>query len=912
MHERVCQLTRFDWVPLAEVQPFRTQEGVDGREMVMSSNGSLERRFRIMAPSQKARLERKYQRQLYARLNLDERSLTLLGDDNDSEDVSSDQDDRPTPHRRGPRRPRPHRRPINDNNSDDENDYGPGRGSGLIAPRPIRPVPTLDEYNIWHAAMAPTVSDGRNRRTSQILSGFRMEFQEMLQQSSPIVAGAPAPQAGIRPPVRQSKKNAPPSPPMAPRTRTPPSPPMAPRTRTPPTTGKTATGQSQALPRAGPLRTVAGLTKPKGGGAGNVGGPPGTEVPALRESDRERSIIPDPTPHLQKTYDEMPQAFISSVTATGLLDDPISYFLRVLTLVLLRPAWDAQERRTAEEAAGRGKKGKGGAPAPDNRTTLEMYVDFFKSGDLNTNTGSHAPVDLLEVLSYSDAAIERDDTFFQFLFPLDSIAGHNPLLPCPPGFRDAVASTPGLAPSILIGVRRAMRFWGFQFRGSSGTGRPLWRLAPGFVAANHGWTRRVDHNHQRIIHIIRSLRLGGSDRVARSIYRCMVRAIQNRGFPVRAQTQALWRRHALGPLERDPLASDFPPDANFRTDSESDDGDGGQAGGPGSGSFGGSNDGSGGPGGGGANLLLVAGPGASTPGNQPAPPATQQAGSRMPSGPGASAGSVSSGGNNGGLGGPGSGSSGGSNDGSGGLGGGGANPLLVDGPGASTPGNQPAPPATQQTGSKRPGGPGAPTPRNQSAPPTTQQTGSKRPGGPTDDGTHKRQRQQPAGEAPVDPMVSSLSPNWDLLEQLRNTDRQDQSADHDSDDQGDSYSSSVSTEGFLDPHERDEDFLPKMSPPFPFTPYFRQAAVEYVPPVAAPAPAPVPVRGTQPRAPYGPGQRRQDSLPPATRATGTPPDPKGVGQQGEMSTAQARAQLLRAAPWVLGPATARADRPTDQ
>ena len=756
MHERVCQLTRFDWVTLAEVQPFRTREGIDGREMVMNPDGSLERRFRILAPSEKERLERKYQQQLYTRLNMDQ-SLTLLGDDNDSEDVSSDQDDpldrdgHRIPHGRGPRRRRPHRRPINSDNSDDENDYGPGRGNEHIAHRPI---PTLEGYNSWHAAMAPTVSNNRNNTTQRILSRFRMEFQEMLQQSSPIGAGVPAPQPASRPTVRPLLKQ-----------KAPPSPEIAPRARITPDTGGVAASESQAK---APQRTVLGFTAPEPGdhtgdgaahgSAGNVGTspPPGTAVPALGEADRERPILPDPPAYLQKVYSEMPHDFVSSVMETGLVEDEISYSLRAMTFVLLRPAWDAQNERTTAEAAGRGKKvkkGKRGVPLPDERGSVEIYVDFFTNGGLNTRAPT--PASLLEVLRYSDATIESDDSFFQFLFPIDSVSGYNPPLPpIPPGFSNTVASTEGFAESFMLGVRRVMRFWGFQFRGTSSTRRPLWRLAPDFNAANHGWTRRANHNHRRINHVIRSLRLIGANRVARSIYRCMMRAIQNRGFPIRDQNRRNWRRQALGPLDMDPLASNFPPDADFSTDSEQD-GDGqaggGQAGGPGPGNLRGDEGG--------------------------------------PIGPS-----------------------------------GGANPLLVTDPGTSAPGNQPAPPATQQTGSKRPGGF-------------------------DDNGSHKRQRPHPAKEATVDLLVNSLDPNRDLLERLvlRNTNRYGRPAGHDSSGQEDIHTAdnSSSSEGFLDPHERDDDFLPRGVLPFPLRPLRPEAAVGYVHQVVVPAWAPVPATPPQ-------------------------------------------------------------------
>ncbi|CUS09607.1 unnamed protein product [Tuber aestivum] len=561
MHERVCQLARSDWVTLAEVQPLRTQEGVDGREMVMNSNGLLERRFRIFAPSEKARLERKYQLQLYAQLNLDEKSLALLGDDNDSEDVPSDQDDRLIARRRGPPRRRPHRNPIDSENSDDENDYGPGRGGGRII---HRRMPTLEEYNSWRA-MAPTLLNINNNSTEQISSRFEMEFQDMLQRNDPIAASVPEPQTSLPHTVRPlPEKNSHPW-----RAK------KSPRTKIALDTGEITTGQLPAKTaplRGDPRPPAPDPSRPddarKGGDTNNVGTgrPLGTKIPALPEADTERPLDLNPTPALQRAYDEMPEAFISAVTETGLLDDPIAFSERVLTLRLLRTGWDVQNARAAGEAARKRKRGRREAAEPDARSPLLMYVDFFTEGGL---TSSPTPVSFLEILRYSDARLERDNSYIPFLFPVESASEHNPSAPpMPAGFRQAMIHTQGFLECCMLGVRRMMAFWGFQHRGTSSTGRHLWRLAPNFVAANHTWTRNIDHNHLRVSRVIRFLRLAGAHRIARSIYRCMMRAIRERNLPVDIQTWILWRRRALGPVGIGPLSQNFPPDRNYRTDSE--------------------------------------------------------------------------------------------------------------------------------------------------------------------------------------------------------------------------------------------------------------------------------------------------------------------------------------------------------
>ncbi|KAG0131890.1 hypothetical protein HOY82DRAFT_323721 [Tuber indicum] len=525
MHERVCQLTRFDWVTLAEVQPLRTQEDVDGREMVMNSNGSLESRFRVLAPGEKARLERKYQQQLYTRLNMDEKSLAILGDDNDSSDVPSDQDDNQIPRRHGPRRRRPHRRPIHSDNSDDENDYGPGRGRGRIASRRI---PTLEEYNSWHEEVAPTILARNNESTEQMLSRFQMEFQEMLRRNDPIAIGVPAPQP--RPPLgtplpANERKTV-----------------LARKTSRTRERNTATTGQPQA--RIAPLRT---------------------NIPALSEADAERPIITEPSLALQRAYDKMPEGLVSALEGTGLNDSRLGFGWRVHALRLLNPAWNAQNAR-ADALLKQKMEGKV-VTARDTRPALQMYIEFFSTGGLIT-VGSRS-LSFLEILCYPDATLETDQLFMQLLFPIDSTPRFDPSISLmPTGLRRAMTTTPALVGCFMLGVRRIMAFWGFEFRGLSSTGRPLWRLVPNFLPANHAWTRRVNHNHHRVTRLIRCMHLIGGSRGARSIYRCIARAIRERNLPVNERSQRVWRRTALGPLNVNPLAKVYPPDTDFRTDSE--------------------------------------------------------------------------------------------------------------------------------------------------------------------------------------------------------------------------------------------------------------------------------------------------------------------------------------------------------
>ena len=94
-------------------------------------------------------------------------------------------------------------------------------------------------------------------------------------------------------------------------------------------------------------------------------------------------------------------------------------------------------------------------------------------------------------------------------------------------------------------------------------------------------------------------------------------------------------------------------------------------------------------------------------------------------------------------------------------------------------------------------------------------------------------------EAPVDTLVS---PNCDLFGMVRGVDRshglrEDFTACRNSSNQEDIYDAdnSSSSEGFLDSHECDEDFLLKGLSPSPVRPHFREAAVGYTLVMTAPA-----------------------------------------------------------------------------
>ena len=72
----------------------------------------------------------------------------------------------------------------------------------------------------------------------------------------------------------------------------------------------------------------------------------------------------------------------------------------------------------------------------------------------------------------------------------------------------------------------------------------------------------------------------------------------------------------------------------------------------------------------------------------------------------------------------------------------------------------------------------------------------------------------------------------------------DHPAYHNGSDQGDIYAADSSTcQGFLDPHERDQDLPTKGLLSSPIRPHLCEFAVEYAPPMTPPARTPVKVRG---------------------------------------------------------------------
>ena len=91
-------------------------------------------------------------------------------------------------------------------------------------------------------------------------------------------------------------------------------------------------------------------------------------------------------------------------------------------------------------------------------------------------------------------------------------------------------------------------------------------------------------------------------------------------------------------------------------------------------------------------------------------------------------------------------------------------------------------------------------------------------------------------------LVSSLGLGWDLFRLLRSADCSSGCHEHrpaycDSGGQEDIYATDNSSpsEYFLDPHKRDNDFLPQGSLSSPVGPHFREAAAEHAPLVAVPA-----------------------------------------------------------------------------
>lgn len=122
-----------------------------------------------------------------------------------------------------------------------------------------------------------------------------------------------------------------------------------------------------------------------------------------------------------------------------------------------------------------------------------------------------------QILAMTDAALEHQHDFIQWLFPLDEPSR-------------AVPGSPVLDPATVQALRASAVA---QARLDEAAARML-----RFYRETSAWRRSFDHNHLRITRIIRSLRLLRGDHAADGFRHAIVALAE--GAPIDAQARGFW------------------------------------------------------------------------------------------------------------------------------------------------------------------------------------------------------------------------------------------------------------------------------------------------------------------------------------------------------------------------------------
>ena len=126
---------------------------------------------------------------------------------------------------------------------------------------------------------------------------------------------------------------------------------------------------------------------------------------------------------------------------------------------------------------------------------------------------------MFDVLAFDDAAIERTHDFIQWLFPLTEPSA-------------AVAGSPVLTPEDVAAIQASVSA---QCTLAAATDR-----MDRFYRATHDWLMPADHNHLRIIRIIRSLRLLSGDDQAEAFKAAILWRVEATQAPVSARSRGYW------------------------------------------------------------------------------------------------------------------------------------------------------------------------------------------------------------------------------------------------------------------------------------------------------------------------------------------------------------------------------------
>lgn len=128
---------------------------------------------------------------------------------------------------------------------------------------------------------------------------------------------------------------------------------------------------------------------------------------------------------------------------------------------------------------------------------------------------------LENVLSFSDAELERHHDYIQWLFPLDVGS-------------QAVPNSPILSAQDVSAIRQSPH--------AQQSLRAAATRMESFYSDNDHWLRTMDHNHLRITRIIKSLRMLTDDETANQFRREITNLVERAGTPVNSASLRFWAK----------------------------------------------------------------------------------------------------------------------------------------------------------------------------------------------------------------------------------------------------------------------------------------------------------------------------------------------------------------------------------
>jgi hypothetical protein len=123
------------------------------------------------------------------------------------------------------------------------------------------------------------------------------------------------------------------------------------------------------------------------------------------------------------------------------------------------------------------------------------------------------------VLALSDDELERIHDYIQWLFPLQTRSGAQPLAPVlTSGDVKAIRTDTAALSNLKRAADRMLRFY----------------------RDTNWWLRSYDHNHLRITRILHSLKLLAGADASREFYKALLELHEQRGAPVNANSLRFW------------------------------------------------------------------------------------------------------------------------------------------------------------------------------------------------------------------------------------------------------------------------------------------------------------------------------------------------------------------------------------